>query len=347
MNAMPAPEPRPWLAASPGYRSGSTTAVPEGRLASNESPASPAWVAREAPDLADLDVHRYPDARVDDLRSAVAEANGVDPAEVVVGNGSDELIHLLVQAYAAYTGGIVTATPGYALYTLCARRLGATVTEVPLTDWRHDLDAMAAVPADLAFVANPHNPTGTVVAPDALARFAAEAAARAVVVDEAYVDFTTGPRLDTVALAVRAPRLVVVRTFSKAHALAGMRVGYLIAHRDIAEQIERLRLPFSVSAPAQRLGVLALRHADETAERVREIVANREHLVTLLRAAGLEVVDSQSNFVLVLTPASERLLARLAEAGIAARPGRDLGVPDAVRLTVPSSAGLRRLAAAL
>ncbi|MGW5052630.1 pyridoxal phosphate-dependent aminotransferase [Actinokineospora sp. NPDC004072] len=342
-----APEPRPWLAASPRYRSGSTAAPPAGRLASNESPSAPAWLGRAAAHLADLDVHRYPDAGADRLRAAVAAANGVDPDEVVVGNGSDELIHLLIQAYAAYTGGIVTAAPGYALYGMCARRLGAAVTEVPLVDWRHDLAAMAAVPADLAFIANPHNPTGTVVSPDALAEFIETSQSRAVVVDEAYIDFTTGPRLDTATRAVREPRVVVVRTFSKAHALAGVRLGYLIAHRDIAAQVERLRLPFSVSALAQHLGVLALAHTEETAARVREIVERREELTALLRAAGLEPVESQGNFILVLTPASDLLVKHLADAGIAARPGRDLGIPDAVRLTIPSADGMTRLEPAL
>ncbi len=160
---------------------------------------------------------------------------------------------LLIQAYAAYTGSIVTATPGYSLYELCAGRLGARVERVPLIDWRHDLGAMATADVDVAFICNPHNPTGTVVRPEDLLSFIGESAARMIVIDEAYVDFAAEAGLDTVAEAVREPRVVVLRTFSKAHALAGVRVGYLsrtaTSHRPSRGSACRSRSTLSLRSP--------------------------------------------------------------------------------------------------
>ncbi|WP_055480262.1 pyridoxal phosphate-dependent aminotransferase [Sphaerimonospora mesophila] len=338
---------RPWLEGAVGYRPGLKAATQDGRLASNECPAPPAWLSARSVDTADLDLHRYPDPEATALRTALGELHGVDPDEVVVGNGSDELIMLLIQAYAAYTGSIVTATPGYSLYELCAGRLGARVERVPLIDWRHDLGAMATADVDVAFICNPHNPTGTVVRPEDLLSFIGESAARMIVIDEAYVDFAAEAGLDTVAEAVREPRVVVLRTFSKAHALAGVRVGYLVAHRDIAQTIARLRLPFSVNTLAQITAANAVAHHTETANAVGEIVHSRLRVEEMLRRHGLEFVPSQANFILVLTPQSDLVVDHLASHGIAVRPGRDLGVPDAIRLTIPSAAGLARLDSAL
>lgn len=338
---------RPWLEGAAGYQPGLKATIEDGRLASNESPSPPAWLVQQPIDAAALDLHRYPDSSATAVRAALAESWRVEADEIVVGNGSDELITVLVQAYAAYTGSIATATPGYSLYELCASRLGARVEAVPLVGWRHDLATMAEADVDIAFVCNPHNPTGTVVSPNDLRAFIATAAARMVVIDEAYIDFATESGFDTVTEAVREPRVVVLRTFSKAHALAGTRVGYLIAHRDIARTVGRLRLPFSVNTVAQVTALRALAHRAETVKAVDEVVGNRLLVEETLRRHGLDFVESQANFVLVLTPESDRIVDQLARHGIAVRPGRDLGVPDAIRLSVPSAAGVVRLDSAL
>jgi histidinol-phosphate aminotransferase len=250
---------------------------------------------------------------------------------------------LLIQAYAAFTGSVLVATPGYSLYSLCATRLGSARHEVPLVDWKHDLDGMARVECDIAFICNPHNPSGTVVDAADLNSFIENSAARLIVIDEAYIDFSTEPRFDTVAVAVRDPRVVVLRTFSKAHALAGLRVGYLIAHRDIASILDSLRLPFSVNSVAQALARRSLDRPDDTARAIEAIVANRDRVEEILTECGFEYVPSQGNFVLVLTEQSDRVVQHLASLGIAVRPGRDVGVENAVRLTIPSADGLPAL----
>lgn len=338
---------RPWLAGVAGYQPGRQAPVPDGRLASNESPTSAAWLHERPIELSDLDLHRYPDPSASRLRGALADLHGVDREQVAVGNGSDELIQLLIQAFAAYTGSIAVAAPGYSLYGLCATSVGADVHRVPLAEWRHDLAAMADLDVDIAFVCNPHNPTGTMVDADDLDTFIARSRARLIVVDEAYIDFATSNRSDLVSEAVSNPRVVVLRTFSKAYALAGVRVGYLVAHRTIAAVVRRLRLPFSVNTAAQEAATQALAHRAQTTAAVDQIIANRTQLERLLHERGLTTVPSQASFVLVLTPEGDRLVDHLARHGIAVRPGTDLGVPDAVRMTVPSQAGLARLDAAL
>jgi histidinol-phosphate aminotransferase len=301
-----------------------------------------------AASLAELDLHRYPDPTAQALRAKLAEVHGISPDEVVVGNGSDELIQLLILAYAAFDGSIAVADPGYSLYSSCATRLRADVRKVPLTDeWRHDLAAMSAEDVDIVFVCNPHNPTGTSVDGEQLAAFVRNSAARMVAIDEAYIDFAATGTFDAIREAVQRPRVAVLRTLSKAHALAGLRVGYLMAHRSIIDALTRLRLPFSVNTAAQDAAVDALAHRERTAEEVARIVARRTEVESLLRKAGLDVVSSEASFVMALSSASDRLVDHLARHGVAIRPGRDLGVPDSVRVSVPSAEGLDRLASAL
>src|SRR5699024_7879799 len=211
----------------------------------------------------------------------------------------------------------------------------------PLTArWTHDLIAMGRQDVDIAFVGNPHNPTGTVVDPKDLLRFLETRAARLVVLDEAYIDFVSSRlRPPAIRIAVRDPGMVVLRTFSKAYALAGLRVGYLIGHKSIISTLTRLRLPFSVNSAAQHYAALSLDHAPALSDDIRDTVARRHELVALLGDVGLTVLPSEANFVLAITSGSETLAHRLSTHGIAVRPGKDLGIPDAVRVTVPSAVG--------
>lgn len=340
---MPArPQVRPWLSGARTYRPGRRIEDGDGRLASNEAPAPPTALVRDL-SLASMQLNRYPDPSAAGLRRRIAERHGVDAEQVVVGNGSDELISLLVQGYAAYTGHVVVAHPGYSMYELCASRLRAQVTRVDLRDWRHDLREMARVEADIAFVCDPANPTGSVVPRDELEWFVENSAARMIVLDEAYAEFDTSRRADSLGWAVGSPRVVVLRTFSKAQALAGARVGYLVAHQEIADVVRSLRLPFSVNSVAQALAERALDHPGATDTAVRQLVEDRTRLQEVLDLHGFAYVPSQASFVLVLTPESDGLVAHMAEHGIAVRPGRDLGIRDAVRVTVPGPAGMDRL----
>jgi histidinol-phosphate aminotransferase len=338
---------RPWAAQLTPYRPGGAVAAGPGRLALNESPLAAApGVARAVADAVAL-AHRYPDPLATKLRGRLGEVLGVSPEQILVGNGSDELIYLLIMAYAAGGGSVALADPPYRLHELAARAMGARVERVPLAGWAHDLRAMAEVPADLRFVCNPHNPTGTAVSREAVAALAGAARPSLVVVDEAYVEFADDPAAVTSLPLAADEKAVVLRTFSKMHGLAGLRVGYLAGPAWVVEDLRRIRPPFSVNALAQAAAVAALDDPAHHAEVRRQVLAARERVRQMFEERGYQTIPSQANFVLVLCADEEALVARLLRGGVSVRPGSELGVPGSVRVSVPSAAGLELLERAL
>jgi len=340
------PEPRPAVLRLHPYVTGRPAGSEAGSLASNESPfgASPAVAAALQAAVGRL--HRYPDPLASSLRRLLGSRLGVDPESILVANGSDELVYLLALAYAAEGGSVVCADPPYRIHDIAARIVGASVVRVPLRDWVHDLDAMARIEADVAFVCNPHNPTATTVTRDALRSFVDSCRARLVVVDEAYIDFVDDPAATTLAGEARG-KLVVTRTLSKAYGLAGARVGYLVGAPLIVDYLRRIRPPCSVSTLGQAAAEAAVgddAHRESTREHVR---AGRRRLTDLFEAAGYAVVPSQTNFVLVVTGPADDLAERLQQGGVSVRPGSALEAPGTVRVTVPSDEGFALLERAL
>ncbi|GAA1546529.1 pyridoxal phosphate-dependent aminotransferase [Nocardioides humi] len=338
---------RPWLAGLAPYSPGAKAASAAGSLSSNEcalgaSPHVVDAVLREV-----RDAHRYPDALATDLRAALAERHAVPVDQVLVGNGSDELIFLLALAFLADGGTAVCAEPAYRVDEISTQVVGGAVVPVPLAGDRHDLRAMAGVDADIAYVVNPHNPTGTLVRREEIRRFRDRSPAGLVVVDEAYVDFAPDPAAASAVPLVAGGGLAVLRTFSKAHGLAGLRVGYLVAPADVIATLAGVRAPFSVNRLAQAAALAALRDRTHH-DAVRVHTIDMRHRVTELFALrGYDVVPSHANFVLVRVPDERGLVRRLSAAGIAIRPGSALGVPGAVRVSVPGDDGWRRLERAL
>lgn len=347
MSAVLTARPRPWLDRIDPYVPGRPARDEVGSLASNESPlgASPAVVEAVAAALARA--HRYPDPLAIELRDAIAEHHGIGPEQVLVGNGSDELIHLLTAAYVACGGRVVCADPAYRLDVITAYAANAEVTSVPLRDWTHDLPAMAQEPASIAYVVNPHNPTGTAVTLEQIERFVAECRADIPVIDEAYVDFADDPEQVTAMPLAAAGRAVLLRTFSKVHGLAGLRVGYLVGPPEVVSTLQRIRAPFSVNRLSQAAGLAALRDEAHRQEVVRFTRQQLSSLVEVLRDAGFSPVPTQANFVLVPVDDEPGVVARLAEHGVMVRPGTGLGVPGAVRISAPTDEALARIAAAL
>lgn len=338
---------RPWLDQIEPYRPGRPATGADGSMASNESAigASPTVIAAVT-DAAGR-VHRYPNPLADDLRAELARLHDVHADQILVGNGSDELIFLLALAYLIQGGHAVCADPAYRIDEISTLVVGGRITRVPLKDWAHDLHTMSAVEADIAYVVNPHNPTGTVRSHDDIERFVRESRAGLVVVDEAYIDFTDDPETLTAIPLARAGRAAVLRTFSKVHGLAGLRVGYLVADRTVIATLRKIRAPFSVGSLAQAGALAALHdpvHRQAVVDHTRSV---RGRLVEVLEDAGFEVVPSQANFVLVVTPDEQGLVDRLAEHGLSVRPGSGLGLPGTVRISVPSAPGLRLLEQAL
>ncbi|MFF1734617.1 pyridoxal phosphate-dependent aminotransferase [Streptomyces sp. NPDC058247] len=340
-------EPRPWLDSIRPYHPGQHAASDDGSLASNESPlgASP-HVARAVAKAAS-GAHHYPDPLAGELCEELARLHGVAPEQILIGNGSDELIFLLAWAYLAHGGHAVCADPAYRMDEISSQVVDARLTKVPLRDWTHDLDAMTAAEADIAYVVNPHNPTGTALGLPAIECFAADSKARLLVVDEAYIDFTDDPDATTAIPLAREGRAVVLRTFSKIHGLAGLRVGYLVADRRIVATLRKIRAPFSVGALAQAAALAALGDPGHRQAVRRHTLQYRRALTELVTRAGYHVIPSQANFVLVQAPDEDALITRLAAHGISVRPGSALGLPGTVRMSVPTAKGLHLVEQAL
>ena len=328
-------------------------AWPAGALAelgSNESAFGPSPRAlRAALDSLDA-VHRYPDPLGGELKTALAALHGLPRESLILGNGSHELLMMLAQVYAGPGRAVLASSFGFAVYALAAQAAGARFDQAPALPASaamsrgHDLDALrAACRTDtaLVYLANPNNPTGTWFGTPALEAFLAGLDPRIlVVVDEAYLEFVTDPALHSaVGLLERHPNLVVTRTFSKAHGLAGLRVGYACAHPAMVAVLERVRESFNVSVP----GLAAATAAVGDAEHVRSVrdatASERDWLAAQLRGLGLGVGPSQTNFLLVDfgRPAAAIETALVAR-GVVPRPMAGYGLPTCLRLTV----GLRR-----
>jgi histidinol-phosphate aminotransferase len=310
--------PRPAVQALPAYRPGRNPAdlareigVDRAvKLASNEVAFPPLPAVVEALAAAAAETNRYPDNGAVVLTRALADRYGVDPAQVVAGCGAVTLCQQLAQAYNDPGTSLAFAWRSFEMYPLLAQVAGARAVTVPLTPGRpggpadtHDLEALAAVVDDttrMVFVCNPNNPTGTAVRGPALEKFLdAVPSSTLVVLDEAYREFVTDPDVPDGLQVMRGrPNVAVLRTFSKAWGLAGLRVGYLIAEDPaVADAVRRTHVPFSVSMLAQAAAVAALASEDEVRDRCAAVVAERGRLTAALRHRAMDVADSQANFV--------------------------------------------------
>jgi histidinol-phosphate aminotransferase len=290
------------LAALPSYVAGRT--VPGAvKLASNEMPQPPLPAVLDAIARAASAGNRYPDIAVTSLTARLAEHHGVDPARIAVGCGSVALCGQLVQAVCAPGDEVVFAWRSFEAYPIVALTGHAQAVRVPLTtDHVHDLDAMADAITPrtrMVVVCNPNNPTGTAVDEDALRAFLARVPSDVLVVlDEAYREFVTDAGVpDGLGLAAEHDNICVLRTFSKAHRLAGLRVGYAVAPPELAAALRGVSVPFAVSAPAQAAALAALENLDELLADCAGAVAEVERMTSELRTLGYEVPPSQANFV--------------------------------------------------
>ncbi len=304
------------------------------KLASNEVPFPPLPAVVQALAATAGETHRYPDNGAVVLTARLAERFGVEPAQVVPGGGAVMLCQQLAQSFNDPGTAIAFAWRSFEMYPLLAQVAGARSQRVPLVPSSpggspdtHDLDALAAAVDDdtrLLFVCNPNNPTGTAVRRPELERFLDRVPETVLVVlDEAYREFVTDPDVpDGIELMRGRPNVAVLRTMSKAWGLAGLRVGYLVAEDPaVADAVRRTHVPFSVSTLAQAAAVAALASEDEVRRRVAAVVAERDRLTAELRGRGLQVADSQANFVwLPLGEATAGVAAALEGRGVITRP---------------------------
>jgi histidinol-phosphate aminotransferase len=316
------------------------------KLASNENPLGPSPRAVEAAREALVKVNLYPDGSAFQLKHAIAARFGVAPGEVLVGNGSNELIELLVRTFVQDGEEVLASAQSFIAYKLAASAQGRTLMEAPMkARFHYDLDALKKLlsrKTKLVFLANPDNPTGTCFPErDLLPLLDVAPKDTIVVLDEAYVEFVDTPGYqDALALRRKYPNLVVLRTFSKIYGLAGLRLGYGLARPELVEYVDRVRAPFNVNHVAQAAGVAALGDLEHV-ERSRALVLEeRPYLAAGLAELGATVVPSQGNFVLADLPGrpGKALFEDLLREGVVVRPLGGYGFPTAQRITV----GLRR-----
>ncbi len=336
-----APEPplRAALADLPVYRAGrsAVTGSSAYKLSSNENPCPPLPGVLQAVADASASMPRYPDFAATKLVQRLSEFLDVDAGKIAVSTGSVALVQSLRQVVAVPGDEVVFAWRSFEAYPIFAGLLGVTAVPVALTvDERHHLDAMARAVTPrtrLIFLCTPNNPTGPAVRRAELEEFLSRVPRDVLVVlDEAYVEYVREPEApDGLSLLRGDPRLVSLRTFSKAYGLAGLRVGYAVAATPVAEALRKAAVPFGVNTLAQVAAVASLDRHDEVLTRVRSVVAERDRVLATLRSMGWTVPDPQGNFVwLRLGNSTERFAGACETAGVVVRafPG------EGVRVTV-------------
>ena len=304
------------------------------KLNTNENPYPPSPQALNVLRQLDADrLRRYPHRLGDEFREAVAEVLAVGPTWVLPGNGSDDLLTVLVRAVAGPGRPVVYPTPTYVLYRTLAEIQDAPVVEVPFDDgFTLPVDRLQAAQGALTFVANPNSPSGT-VAPIEQLRVLATALEGLLVIDEAYVAFADD---DALALVRRHPNVVILRTLSKSHALAGLRLGFAIAHPTVVEELAKVKDSYNVGAVAARIGTAAIRDVEYTRRVVAQIKASRTRLAAALETMGCRVWPSQANFLLMRPPDgdAERVYRELEARGILVRYFGESPLSDTLRITV-------------
>ena len=323
------------------------------KLASNENPLGPSPRAVAAIADAAARAHRYPDGSGRELRQALAAMLGVGTEQVVLGNGSTELVEILAKAFLPGGQGAVAADPAFIMYQIAVRVVGAPITLVPLRDDRHDLRAMAAAcdaRTSLVYIGNPNNPTGTYVTREELEDYFARLPSHVLtVIDEAYLDYVEpGDCADGLAALKAGREIVVLRTFSKIHGLAGIRIGYGVATPEVARAIEAARSPFNTSSLAQAAALAALADREHRERSRRENARELRFLTAELERRGIPTVPSVANFLLIRSaPGGAGLYERLLRRGVIVRPMAIYGLPEGVRVSIGTHAENLRFLEAL
>lgn len=322
------------------------------KLASNENPLGTSTLAHAAVSKQLADLARYPDGNGFDLKQALCAHYRVRAEQLVLGSGSNDVLELVARAFLGPGTSSVFSRHAFVVYPLATQAVGATAVEVPARTFGHDLPAMtAAVREDtrVLWIANPNNPTGTFAPAGEVQALLARVPARVIVVlDEAYHEYLPDAlRVDSLRWLERHPNLVVTRTFSKAYGLAGLRVGFAVAHPDVCELLNRVRLPFNVNSLAQAAAVAALGD-QEFVQRSRQMNdAGMRQLTEGFKRLDLDYIPSLGNFVTVRVGDAGPVYQRLLRQGVIVRPIGAYGLPEHLRVTVGTEAENARFLKAL
>jgi len=305
------------------------------KLASNENPVGPSPAALKAIAASFAGINRYPDGAGFYLKKALSQEIGVSEEEIILGNGSNELLDLAAKTFMRDGDEAVMATPSFVVYFMAVQSVGGKSVQVPLKNYTHDLSAMAesVTPATrLIFIANPNNPTGTINKKDEFDRMMERVPDDVlVVIDEAYYEYVTDPDYAEGMKYLRSDKnVLVLRTFSKIYGLAGLRIGYGIARKEILADMNRLRAPFNTGTISQKAALAALADKGHIGLS-REVNENgKQYLYRELGALGIPYVPTEANFLYIPVEGSAALYEKLLKMGVIIRP---MG-PNAVRVTI-------------
>jgi histidinol-phosphate aminotransferase len=322
------------------------------KLASNENPRGPSPAVRAAIAAATEELCRYPDGNGFELKAALSARYGVDAEQIVLGNGSNDILELVTQAFLQPGDHAVYSRHAFAVYPLATRARGGIGIEVAALELGHDLSSMrrAITPTTrIVFVANPNNPTGTWLPPAPLEAFIASVPEDTLVVlDEAYNEYLPPERhAPSAAWVQKYPNLIVSRTFSKAYGLAALRIGYGIMHAKVADMLNRVRQPFNVNALAQAAALAALADGVYVEESRALNDEGMRQLDAGLRALAVGYAPSHANFLLVEVGDAGRIYQRLLQQGVIVRPVANYALPLHLRVTIGLPEENRRFLAAL
>ncbi len=322
------------------------------KLASNENPLGPSPRALNAAQDALHDMALYPDGAGFALKTRLSAKLAVDPAQIVLGNGSNDVLDMVARAFLAPGVSAVFSQHAFAVYPIATQAVGAHGIVAPAKDYGHDLAAMRAAIRDdtrVLWIANPNNPTGTFLPWTEIEAFLATVPRQVLVVlDEAYGEYLPqAERCDTTAWLARFPNLVITRTFSKAYGLAGLRVGYGLGHPEVIDLMNRVRQPFNVNAPALAAAEAALDDSDFLARSHALNTAGMAQLMAGLGDLAIETVPSKGNFLLARVGDAARVNTELLKRGVIVRPVANYGLAEFLRVSVGLAAQNARFLDAL
>ncbi|WP_310539898.1 histidinol-phosphate transaminase [Phenylobacterium sp.] len=358
---MSAPQPKPWISAIHPYIPGKASAD-DGRLvvklSANENPLGCSPHARAAFAEGSTTLERYPDPTAAALRSVLAETHGLDPARIIYGTGSDEIISVAVGVYAGPGDEILFPRYSFAAYPIATRRAGATPVEAADKDYGTDVDTLLAAVNErtrIVFVANPNNPTGTYIGAPEIARLHAGLPADCLlIVDQAYAEYLEADEDDgALEMARTLPNVLIMRTFSKIHGLAAERIGWGYGPAEVVNALHRIRMPFCLTTAGQRAAIAAVRDTEHVARSRAHNNRLRtwfEGEIANLGNFGLRAVPSKANFSLLLFEGAltgEAAYKGLMERGYVTRWLPNQGMPSAVRITIGTDEDMTAVATAL
>jgi histidinol-phosphate aminotransferase len=309
------------------------------KLASNENPIGPSMKAVEAISKALTGLNRYPDGSCYYLKNNLSVHLGVPPESIIIGNGSNEIIELLVRTFLSRGDEAIMGDPSFAVYPLVVQAACCRPIKVPMKALTIDLEAMAGritKKTRLVFIANPNNPTGTIVTTGEFRKFMDSVPEETIVcIDEAYYEFVTSPEFpDSLEYIKEGRAVVILRSFSKTYGLAGLRVGYGISHPDIIDYMNRVRQPFNVNSLAQVAALAALEDKEHLNRTLDNNASGLKYLFLELKKLNYECVPTEANFFLLKVGDGRAVFHALASKGVIVRPMHSFGLSEYIRVSV-------------